>query len=222
MRPSLHIVGRLLLGVGLCGSPAVVAGQQTTCRCAEEAPWAATVTAGLARRAQGGQLGSDFGVAIGLSRRLGASSRLGLDLGYLRLGSRDDTGPTATFPPELLPATYYSHASQGMYHLGLLLEQRLFRGPPNPSFLLGVGYYGLRARYHYILRENASQGIVTESNEAGTYWGPGISVGLGLSFPGMTGSLVPRIVARGHVALVRSVDDVSEVDAISVGLGLSF
>jgi hypothetical protein len=134
--------------------------------------WTGQFSVGLARTVRGDGLGTDWALGVTLGRRLGPSTLLGLDAGYLRLGSRNERGTTLTLPPELAPATFTSSASHRLYHLGLGLEQRLVRALITPSLLLGLGYYGLAATSRFVVRDSDNQ-VNRSSGEADTYWGSG-------------------------------------------------
>jgi hypothetical protein len=174
----------------------------------------------VARTIRKDGLGTDLAIGVAVLHRLGTSSQLGIDLGYLRLGTRDDAGPTLIFPGPA-PGTFTSSARHRLYHVGIVFHQRLFTAPVTPSLLLGTGYYGLAARSTFVVRDSLGQ-INRTDDDSGTFWGPGVSAGVTLALPVISRTLVPQLQVRGHVSLVHTTESWSEYDAMSVAVALAW
>jgi len=166
-------------------------------------------------------LGTDFGVSLGIGSRVGRKSRIGIEAGYLRLGSQDEVRPYLTPPPALEPATLTTNASRRLLFFGANLEQGLGSRGVRPVLLAGLGAYGFRANYSAIGRDTTG-GVFLRRKEGGWHWGPGVSAGLGLAFPGSVGPFAPAFEGRVHVSAIKTEESWTTLETLSVGISLGW
>ena len=210
---------RRSLFAGLCLSAAAL----TPCDVgAQESPLLPRVGIFGTHALQADGLGTDFGVSLGVGKRLGRSGRLGIEVGYLRLGSLDEVRPFLTPPPDLQPATLSTNASRRLVYLGLNLERPLGSRGLRPVILAGLGGYGFQQNYSVVGRDSASGNVFLRSKEHGWNWGPGASLGLGLALPGRLGPFRPRVEARAHLSAAKTEESWTTLETLTFGVTLGW